>query len=74
MNIRMTISASIATVILTGLIPLFYGPLEVDAGGGNLIKTVHGLRGTLECEVDPVRYSTTLSFSVKTQGVAILVP
>lgn len=63
MNIRTMISASIATVILTGLIPLFYGPLEADAGGGDLIKTVQGLRGTLECEVDRVRYSTTMSFS-----------
>jgi Ca2+-binding RTX toxin-like protein len=65
MNIRLTISASIATVIITGLIPLFHGPLEVDASGGNLIKTVSGLRGSLECEVDRVRYSTTLSFSVE---------
>ena len=55
MNIRMIMSASTATVILTGFIPLFYGPLEVDAGGGNLIKTINGIRGTLECEVDRVR-------------------
>lgn len=41
-NIRMIISASIATVILTGLISLLYAPLEVNAGGGNFIKTVHG--------------------------------
>ena len=45
MNIRMIMSASTATVILTGFIPLFYGPLEVDAGGGNLIKTINGIRG-----------------------------
>lgn len=63
MKFRMIVSASIVTVILTGLIPLFYGPLEVDASVGDLIKTVHGLRGTLECQVDRVRYSTTLSFS-----------
>ena len=45
------------------LIPNSYSLLEIDGSSGNMLKTSKVLTGTLECEVDRVRYYTTLSFS-----------